>query len=453
MKAYSSYSIKCQSDIDINFTFQNLWIRNSSSEEPDDIILYIEYEMNSYESMSDCFIHARPFYLNALGILSFLINEPLNVFGVGGSHSIFPEGIKSLKDYSDAPKFFINGHDNTQELIFFLQAIISLEEYDQSLIYSLLDRLRKGYYLEIEDEESLLHYDEVSLIYFHIFEILSEKFDNNQKKNIQQAVNLFTENILDQHYYLKEDKLSASTKSISKTIISLLNQEKGVYTKIMFMLNELDLYDSESDYFIEEFIVSRNSIAHGKQVHHNKAIFPVKPFYPIVKNPNYPLSTFRLLASRLISSFLKSDLYFEEWEECKEYLLPSLHDCSGFLKNKNFIISFIDTEQERFYLGGICNYFLCKEKQIDKVIPFYQFILIQESLNEEFYATNIVAIVLLNERSEDPELIKLCEKAMIRTAELDCNPYGKFRDLIYYLEYRGFPSEKLIELVKSKKIY
>ena len=45
-------------------------------------------ELKSYESLSDALAFSRPKYLNILGIVSFLIDEAINVFNSSISQSL-----------------------------------------------------------------------------------------------------------------------------------------------------------------------------------------------------------------------------------------------------------------------------------------------------------------------------------------------------------------------------
>lgn len=221
MKAYSSYSVTCDREVNVNFIFENIWVTTSKIEETPSIKIFIEYEVNDYESMADAAIDARPFYLNILGIISFLIDEPLDVFGVEVKSSVFPKGIASLTGYSKEEYLLIDEVDYSNDLNNFLTSISNLDYSEKTLIYSLLDRWRKGYYLEKENDESLIHYDEASLIFFHIFEILSRNFENELKETINDEVNLFTKEILANRLFLKGGKLNSSLQSLSKTVKGL----------------------------------------------------------------------------------------------------------------------------------------------------------------------------------------------------------------------------------------
>jgi hypothetical protein len=451
-KAYSSYSIACKGQVEVNFVFENIWVRNSKNAEAPSIFVFIEYEVEAYESMTDASVHARPYYLNILGVLSFLINEPLDVFGAQSGSAVFPQGITSLDDYSEEYFLRLNGADITDDLRDLLESITNLSKTSKTLIYSLLDRWRKGYYLENEDNENLIHYDEASLIYFHIVEILSSEFADYQKASIKKEVKNFTGRLLKDYLHFKGERLTSLESFFSKTIISLVNQENSVYSKIMYMLASLGLYNDETDFFVENFIAERNNVAHGKKVYHDKAIFPVTPFYPIIRNPNYSLSTFRYFAACLMSKYLKIDLYDEIWNESSEHLFPSYDSCAKFLKENKFKKPNRKSKNANYYFGGINNFIRNKPSKILEAIPFYEKVLAYKALSRDFYASNVVTFVLILEETDDEKIEKLFLKALDKIDKLGCNPYSKYRDMVYHLRYDGFEPKKLIEYLKVKRL-
>ena len=67
----------------------------------------------------------------------------------------------------------------------------------------------------------------------------------------------------------------------------------------------------------------------------------------------------------------------------------------------------------------------------------------------DFIQSNIGALVLLLESTQEPELIEKITQVFISTKENDDTSDIKFRDLIYYLDFHGFKTEKLESLVSS----
>lgn len=220
----------------------------------------------------------------------------------------------------------------------------------------------------------------------------------------------------------------------------------------MFMLTALDLYNPDVDFFIENIILERNNVAHGNKIYHDKAIFPVTPFHQIIKSPNYPLSILRYLSARLISKYLETDMYECLWIEYSEYLLPSHDSCVEFIANGKFKRPDPKSSDSKFYFGGVNNLVLKKPKKISLVIPFYKRMLTYKTLNKDFYPSNIDAIVMIIEHTKDSEIEELCIKSLDKITELDCNPYFKYRDMVYHLQYEGINLIKLINHLKSGRL-
>ena len=463
MKCISHYYIELKEKTEINFIFDKCAIdtcpaipksekEKGTKSEFGFLRLSIEYELKEYESNLDGAIFSRPLYLSLLGIISFLLEKPFDVFGLSVSFSMFPEGISGLK-ISKEIKLETNDGDLTNELTELIEVLKKSNEHEKSLTFSLLDRWRKALHFEKDSEVTLLYNDEATLSYFHVLELLGDVYStslkNKSKILIKKFVNDFNEEILS----FNNEALENENNSKSKLLSNLLEKDISVSSKILYLLKKFDLYSNQTAFWIKNAIDERNNVAHGRRVHYNKAIFPVKPFFPLIKNNLYPLEYLRIFTAKVISSHLGISAFNYRWEEIEDTLLFDASCVKDFLKLSNLPkVKKINEEQLKIIYGGI-NFFILN-RNIKPILTekFFNFYLETEYAEEDFLAYNIDSIVILYEETKDIELQLKLEKAIIKIYELECNPHYKFRDMIYYLDFNNFNSPKLEKLIIDKKI-
>ncbi len=188
------------------------------------------------------------------------------------------------------------------------------ESNDKEFIYSLLDRWRKGLYMESESENNTVYNDETILSYFHILELLTTKYTDNQKLELKTNINDFTYSILRDTFLYDSNRLEEETKSKSKLIESLLLPELSISSKIFFMLKEQRMLTDRLKSFIYDFVKDRNTVAHGSQVYQDRVIFPVPPFFPLIKIQNYSVEFYRILTAKAIENYIGINLYSKRME-------------------------------------------------------------------------------------------------------------------------------------------
>jgi hypothetical protein len=461
MKCISHYYIELEEKIDINFIFEKcaidtcLTIPNHKGETKSEfgfLRLTIEFELKNYEALSDAAIFSRPRYLSLLGIISFLLEKPFDVFGLATSSYVFKDGLDGLKIHT-VKNLKTEKKNLTNELTQLINALERSEEHEKNLIFSLLDRWRKALFLEKNTEESLLFKDEATLSYFHVLELLGDVYSNslkNKSKNlIENFVNEFNKEILS----FNSIPLESENKAKSKLLSTLLEKDISVGSKILFFLKEFNLFSNKTAFWIKNIIDERNNVAHGRRVHYDKAIFPVQPFFPLNSNNLYPLEFLRVLTAKVISCHLRISAFETRWEEIEDNLIFDTSCAKDFLELKNFPkIEDINEEQQQNIYGGI-NFFVLN-RNIKPVLTekYFEYYLETLYADEDFLTTNIDAITILYEETKNNELELKLENAIIEIYLLDCNPHVKYRDMRYYLDYNNFDSPKLESLIIEKKI-
>lgn len=444
--------IPLNKNIELFFNFDNCTIETVNSCETESeygfLVISIILELKSYESLTDAAAFSRPKYLNILGIVSFLIDEPFDVFTQSSqSAKIEKQDLVSTK----IKKFIYEDIDKSELLNEFINILNKLEGYELNLIFSILDRWRKARYLENESEESFLYDDESTLSYFHVLELLSDIYAKQLKNDADKLIKEFSENYNLDILSLTNTTLNSKNSETTKLLKSILNKDISVYSKIIYLLKEFELHSIETVLWIKNLIESRNSVAHGKRVYYDKAIYPVKPFYPLITNELYSLEFLRIFIAKVICSHLKIALLDDKWNEIKDSFITDEFTTKQFIKDSKIEIESLSIEEEKIIFGGL-NYFIVSKKiNVEESKHIYKFYLETEIDNKDFLATNIDAIVLLYE-SNIESINEVLKKAIINTYKYDCNPHYKFRDMMYYLDYHNFKTPKLESLIVNNEV-
>lgn len=216
-------------------------------------------------------------------------------------------------------------------------------------------------------------------------------------------------------------------------------------------MKEFNLHSIETILWVKILIESRNSVAHGRRVYYDKAIYPVKPFYPLITNELYPLEFLRIFIAKVICSHLDISLFDDKWNEIKESFIPDEFTTKEFINGTPKEVSKLSEQEEKNIFGGL-NYFIVTKKiQAEDSKNVYEFYLKTEIDNEDFLSSNIDAIVLLYE-SNASDIDELLKTAIINTHKNDCNPHYKFRDMMYYLDFHNFKTPRLEDLLINNEV-
>lgn len=446
--------------IDLNFTFEQCavqtvqsipTIQNKESFEFGYLQLSIEFELKDYESLIDAPIFVRPKYLNLLGIISFLVSEPFTVFDTDPFSSDTDNILDRLK-VGLQNRLIIDDVDLTDNLNEFLDKLENLEKEEKSLLFSLLDRWRKARHMEKESEKRFLYEDEATLSYFHVLELLGNVYSEDllikAKDLIKDFSNAFNSSILSLHVNALENENNAKIKLLEGILI----KDISVTSKILFFLKHFKLYDNRIAFWIRNLVEARNSVAHVRRVHYEKAIFPVKPFFPLISNNLYALGFLRILTAKAISSHIGISLYTTEWNEIKACLIDDNFATKAFLQKKFKDKEDLNEDEERIVFGGVNYHLLAKKFKPELSIGFYKFYLDTEAENEIFLAYNAEALVILFETIREQNFEEALKSAIINIHRLDCNPHGRFRDLRYFLDFHNFKSPKLEILIANEVV-
>lgn len=408
----------------------------------------VESNLKDYESITDSAIFSRSKYLVALGVASFVIDEPLDVFGSTSKSYVFEGSSESLES-----RFIIDGVDNTKYLTEIIEKLNAMKKHESELFFSLLDRWRKARFMEKDSETSLIYTDEATLAYFHVLELLGDLYSKELKTRSDVLISSFVEEYNEEVLSLSGQSLENENNSKAKLLSSLLSKDLSVTGKILYLLKKYDLYSNQTAFWIKNLVEARNSVAHGRRVFYDKSIFPVQPFFPLVADTIYPLQFVRVLAANVISKHLGVNLYSNDWNIVETFLIKDAHETKEYLSSGSFkLLDEIYGAEENIVNGGISSFVLNKKISANQCVDFYRFYLTHEIENQDFLYSNIYSIIILFESITESELSEMLKQAILNAHTLECNIDLKFRDTMYFLEFHGFETPKLEALIQSGDI-
>lgn len=407
-------------------------------------------QLKDYQSVGDSDILTRAKYLSMLGIISFLIDDPINVFGDRVTKKILDNNL----NLNSNAIYIKNGANYSNNLNQLINKITSSTSHEKEFIFSLLDRWRKARYLEKETEENFIFDEEATLSYFHVLELLgttsSKNIKNDSKILIEEFLKKYNKNILSLPTSGSENEVSQKMKLIS----SILNKDISVYSKISYLLKKYKLFDERTSYWIKHLIESRNSVAHGRQVYYSKAIFPVRPFFPLISNDLYPLYFLRILSAKIIASHLGIKLFNKAWNKVHKNLNYGEHVAKHFLSSQKFEQpDSVSSCNSSIIYGGLNELILSKKIKISDCIEFYKFYLKSKIDIQKFVCFNAHALSLLLDLSIDDNITQCIHTTFKSINYINNQYYIKFRDLLYDLDFHNFEANKLEDFIRSGNLY
>jgi hypothetical protein len=301
----------------------------------------------------------------------------------------------------------------------------------------------------------MAHDDEILLSHFHILELLSEKYYIKQKQIAIQSINQFTEKILDKIYLLEQPQLQQELQAKRKLIEGLFISELPVGSKIMFMLQEQGILTLRLKLFISDLIKDRNSVAHGKQVYQERIIFPVPPFFPLIRMQDYPFEVLRLLSGRAIALFINSKHLRSEWKQSADLLMPTFNELNAFIVEKKFtaisVRDFYEGKENDIIPYTIAYYLINKKLTPEKAMAVLENVILNYKETEEESTQLVLSAILIVDVAKD-NLKSKCMEIIKLASQNGWMPFIKMRDVLYYLEYLGHHPVTLREMIANDQI-
>ena len=405
-------------------------------------------ELEMYDSLNEAAAHERPQLLVILGLLTLFTDT---VFSPIDIHSSYRRDIENMPEIENSKhELILEGQDYSNCLQTILEQIEDADTSKRKLIFSLLERWRKALFLEHESEENQIYTDEALLAYFHILETLAIQREFTHE--LKQKVDLEKEAIKE---LLKEAKID--TPALNSQVNRM---EVRLKDKIYKMLETLSLYNDKSKAIIERFYNYRNEIAHGKiDLYRSKVIYPLKSFFPMVEDVDLDLFAIKILSARVISSYLKTDLWQNDYDYAQHIEHPSIDAVRAFVEGKKYkaisIEEFITGKCGDITPDTLCHYYLKNKwfrKKSAEVLEILAGVVLacelqQLSVDNALDYFNSALILADYEGSE------ISTKARQIIDLIDTNDlveYSNRRDVLKYYEYHGINFDWFKEWLNAK---
>ena len=433
-------------------TAKELLGENNHAEKNDSphLAIVIQNQLELFESVTDGMAYSRPRLLIAFGVLSYFTQQIFTPFETYSSSSYVGEFDKECKN-----KFKYEETDLIEDFNQFDTIIKSHK--DKEFIYSLLDRWRKGLYMEIESEDNMLYNDETLLSYFHILELLTTKYEDKQKKEIKYKIKAFSKSIFEDSFLFEGNHLKNEINAKSKIFEGLLLPDLSVSSKIYYMFKEQGILTYRLKSFITNFVKDRNSVAHGRQVYQDRVIFPVPPFFPLIKSHDYPEEFYRILTGKAIANFIGINLYSQKWDEISQIIIPSFDELRQFQTEKKFEEltnqDFCEGKENDITPFVVSHYLISKKLKVEEALEILTPFINNYNKTENETMMSIWAIIIILDILPDGELREKCIEIIKVAEKNNWHPnYFKMRDEMYNLEYFGFEVKGLKDLIRRKEI-
>lgn len=414
------------------------------------LAIVIQNQLEMFESVTDGMAYSRPRLLIAFGVLSYFTQQIFTPFETFASSSFVGKFNKKCKN-----KFVYEEVDLIEDYNQFNTIIESHD--DKEFIYSLIDRWRKGLYMEFESEDNMLYDDETLLSYFHILELLTTKYETKQKSELKRKISDFTKSILEESFLFDGNHLKSETTAKSKIIEGLLFPELSVISKIFYMFKEQGILTYRLKAFIANFVKDRNAVAHGRQVYQDRVIFPVPPFFPLIKIRDYPEEFYRILTAKAIANYIGIGLYSHQWDEISKSIIPTFDELRQFQRENKYIgltnQDFCSGKVNDITPFVISHYLTSKKLKHTEALEILTSFINNYQKTEDETVMSIWAVILILDILEEGELKNKCIEIIKVAGDNNWHPsYFKMRDEMYTLEYFGFEIKGLKELIRKKEI-
>ncbi len=419
------------------------------------LLIETESQLDKIDSVLETARYSRPRVLIILSVLSFLSGRAFTIYEIKGSRSHklnkSQTGIPNKVEVSD---FIIEGKDKSKDLLRLLLILSSNDEDTRRLAASLLDRWRKALYLK-EQSDAQLYSDESLLAYFHILELLSNYYQEQLIVESENKLNNFLINLFSDSFKLRGNHLEQEKNQKFRQLRSLLlaDGQLSVFSKICYSLDQLGMLDTKTQTLVSTLVKARNEVTHVRQVYQDKFIWPLPPFFPLDKDSDEHVWEIELLSARAIASHMGLDAWKEEWEDLHRQLHPPIEIIQSFIEKECFqkISSkqFIKGNYEGVRPSSIIDLYLSKKLTLHQTEVTLRSLLIDTQVNKN-NAHELFIAALLFADSPDEKLSEKCKLIVIKIHEHEWIYYSNIKDILRYLEYRGFSPKWLRSWIESK---
>ena len=385
-------------------------------------------------------LYIRPSILIILSIISYLLDHPLTIYEM----CLEIQGIASPNKKPNEikiSKFVHDEVDKSSDLFMILEAVYKKEERVNEFVISLLSRWHKARYLEEESDASLYH-EESFLVYFHIIELCSSHYSNQQSKEAEEQIHKFTRELLSTTFKLRDNQVEEAIKDKYKAVRSILlpDGKISITSKICYFLDRVKLLNIKTQFFVEQLVKIRNAIAHGRFVNHKTVNWPLPPFFSINGDVENFIFDIRIFTACLIGAYLSLEIWRDKWADVHSYLDMPPEYVKKFISDKSFEFitptDFLKGTINSVRPSSLVKQFLLKRIKFQYLEIGLRSLMLNVEVDEESaYEIFHAAIVLAD--SLDKQLSDRCRSIVVDIHENKLVFYLSIRHILRQIEQQG----------------
>ena len=445
VKKYFSIEIGIELKFCINeakiYTIDRLPNPQEGSSKPDSgeenfLVIEVWTQLDTTESVKNAHLYTRPTILILLSVISYLSDHPLTIYEVFSVETKITSDEKPNK--IEVSKTVHNQIDRSSDLIRILEAIYVKEEGINEFLTSALSRWHKARYLE-EQSDASLYYEEGFLVYFHIMELFSNYYSKEQIDEDQDQIEKFVKSLLLNTLKVRDNHLEQIAKEKYKAVRSILlsDGQISITSKICYFLDRVDLLDLKTQYFVEQLVKIRNTIAHGRHVNHKKLSYPLPPFLSINSDVEKFIFEIRVFTGRVIGAYLSIETWSDIWIDIHHWLHPPPEYVKKFINNNSFEsitpTDFIEGTIDGVRPSSLVENFLSQKIKLQKLeMGLKSFLLDVEVDKNNAFEIFEAAIILAD--SQDKNLSDRCRSMVIDIHKNKLVWYSNIKDILREIE-------------------
>jgi len=410
-----------------------------SSDKKAFLVIEVWTQLDDTESFKNVLLHTRTPVLILLSVISYLLDHPLTIYEVASGETGIasdekPNKIKVLK-------FVHSQVDKSGDLLRILEAIYEGGESVNEFVVSILSRWHKARYLE-EQGDASLYYEESFLVYFHIIELCSNHYSTQQSKEAQDQIENFTRELLSNTLKLRDNQLEQVSQEKYKAVRSILlaDGQISITSKTCYFLDRVKLLDLKTQYFVEQLVKIRNTIAHGRPVNYKALNWPLPPFFSINGDVENFIFEIRAFTGRVIGAYLSIEAWMDKWVDVYSWLHVPPEYIKKFISDSSFK-SITPTDFLKGVIDGVRPSSLAEQFLSNKLkfreleIGLRSFLLDVEVDEDSAFEIFEAAIVLAD--SLDKRLSDRCRSLVVDIHKNELVWYSNIKDVLREIEQKG----------------
>ncbi|UBF28225.1 hypothetical protein K9N68_10275 [Kovacikia minuta CCNUW1] len=411
----------------------------SSSNEKAFLVIEVWTQLDDTESFKNVLLNTRTPVLILLSVISYLLDHPLTIYEVesGETGIALDEKPNKIK----VSKFIHSQVDKSDDLIRILEAIYESGESVNEFLVSVLSRWHKARYLE-EQGDASLYYEESFLVYFHVIELCSNHYSNQQSKEAQDQIERFTRELLSNTLKLRDNQLEQVSQEKYKAVRSILlaDGQISITSKTCYFLDQVKLLDLKTQYFVEQLVKIRNTIAHGRPVNHKTLNWPLPPFFSINGDVENFIFEIRAFTGRVIGAYLSIEVWMDKWSDVHDWLHVPPEYIRKFISDDSFK-SIAPTDFLKGTIDGVrpsslVKQFLSNRMKFHELEIGLKSFLFDVKVDEDSAFEVFEAAIVLAD-SSDKQLSDRCRSIVSDIHRNELVWYSNIKDVLREIEQQG----------------